>query len=78
MQRTFVIPVKVWSSRPITVKINEKENAITFHFKNEHDREFYWISISDWKSDMFTWSNHMKEKIWFIRGMEDFINSSIK
>lgn len=78
MQRTFISENRIWSQRPITVKVNIKEDAITFHFKNEDDREFYWIHISDWKAETAFWTNHMKDKSWYTRGMEDFINSNLE
>ena len=83
-QQTFLPDTQfpVWNKRPITIKVGE--HFITFHFKKEHDREFYSIPKYDWISDRKetrqgredNWHNHMKEKVWFSGRMENFINSN--
>ncbi len=63
--------------RPIKIKINDE--WITFHFVNEHDREFYDIPKDDWRSFKdINWYNHMMQKSWFTQQMADFINANTK
>lgn len=69
--------------RPITVKVTRE--YITFHFKNEGDREFYWLGTDDWindsknrPNDPSAWPRHMLKKSWFSEEMKEFIDESIK
>jgi len=71
MQQTFENGAT--QKRPITIKI--ENGCITFHFKNEGDREFYWIEVKDWDAKYL---KHMNAKNWFSKEMADFINTNIK
>ena len=84
MEQTFYPKTKDfgWNQRPITIKI--LEDWITFHFKNEQDREFYDIPKCDWISDRTerldredNWHFHMKEKNWFTDEMKKFIDANV-
>jgi hypothetical protein len=84
MEQTFYPKTKdfAWNQRPITIKI--AEDWITFHFKNEQDREFYDIPKRDWISDRKerldredNWHYHMKEKNWFTKEMEKYIDENV-
>ena len=63
-------------NRPIGIKITKK--YISFHFPKERNREFYWFMVSDWKSDIPHWENHLLRKAWFSEEMKDFIHESIE
>ena len=72
-----------WKDRPITIKIDD--DCISFHFKTEGDREFYYIPKHEWISDKTerqdrddNWKTHMNEKVWFTNEMEQFINNNAK
>lgn len=77
MQKTFYHYLD--GKRPITIKVNS--DFITFHFKNENDREFYSIPTNEWISDKTdrldredNWHTHMMSKTWFNNDMKNFIN----
>lgn len=79
MERTFNNYMN--GRRPITVKIYD--DHITFHFKNEGNREFYHIPKEEWISDKVNrqdrednWHAHMMRKTWFCSNMRDFINEN--
>jgi len=81
MQKTFYNYLD--GKRPITIKIGK--DFITFHYKNENDREFYDIPKSEWISDRTgrqgredNWHFHMMEKTWFCEEMKQFINDNTK
>jgi hypothetical protein len=83
MNKTFYPKTEYfgWNKRAINIKINE--DYITFHFKDEGDREFYYIPKTDWINDKTeildredNWHFHMKEKVWFTNEMESFINKN--
>jgi hypothetical protein len=71
MQKTFYN-----TERPITVKI--QDDYITFHFKNEDDREFYDIPKHEWIGSAPHWQQHMAFKNWFCGEMETFIDKNIE
>jgi len=83
MEKIFAAPK--WANRKIKVKIDKKEDEILFTFPDENDREFYWITASEWISDYDTtrqgrgdnWHNHMRDKIWFTNEMHNFINENL-
>jgi hypothetical protein len=70
MQQTFFN-----NDRPITVKIDISH--ITFHFKNEGDREFYDIPKAEWHDKEANWHEHMAAKNWFTTTMADFIDKNL-
>jgi hypothetical protein len=77
MEKTFYHHLN--GQRPITVKI--VPDYVTFHFKNEGNREFYSIPKKEWDSDKTNrldrednWHTHMMNKTWFNQEMKDFIN----
>lgn len=79
MEKTFYHHLN--PTRPITVRIND--DCITFHFKNEGDREFYSIPKEEWVSDKTNrldrednWNRHMMEKTWFNNDMKTFLNEN--
>lgn len=62
-------------SRPIVIRITKSH--ISFHFKRERNREFYWLGVSDWKDPKANFAEHMRRKSWFSHPMEKFINQSL-
>ncbi len=81
MKKTFYHYMK--GKRPIEVKIGP--SRISFHFKNENNREFYAIPTDEWISDKIyrqgredNWHLHMMEKNWFNQEMKKFIDDSTK
>lgn len=81
MQNTFFNYIN--GRRPITVKVDS--HFISFHFKNENDREFYYIPTHEWVNDKTNrlerednWHRHMMEKTWFCQEMKNFINDCTK
>ena len=81
MKKVFYNYMK--GKRPIEIKIGEFQ--ITFHFKNEGNREFYSIPTDEWISDRTgrtgredNWHFHMMEKNWFNQDMKTFINDNTK
>lgn len=59
--------------RPVTAKVDKAENVVTFHFKDEEDREFYFMPLNEYMEDQRFYRSHMLKKSWFSQGMEDFI-----
>ena len=81
IQNTFY-NTGTWKDRPINIKIGD--DYISFHFKTEGDREFYYIPKQEWIDDKTqrqdrddNWHKHMNEKVWFTTEMENFINKNI-
>jgi hypothetical protein len=77
MEKTFYYYLN--GKRPITIRVSY--DYITFHYKNEREREFYSIPLNEWISDKSNrqgrddnWHAHMMRKTWFNQEMKDFIN----
>lgn len=80
--KTFVSSPR---GRLIEVRVDKKSGWITFHYAQERNREFYYIPLSEWVSDLTNrldrddnWHNHMMQKTWFSQPMQQFINQCVK